>query len=183
MLRLGARQAAGCVLFLPIPMALSRSDLHTSRNGVAFQTRALLRAMTVSSAALLPQSGTSVAGWVHTGGVMQATMRTRPGSALGTLAICTTPQEEIVEVGIQITNVEFESDGGAELMTNNDFYTSDGWSGGPLFQYLPGGPYPVVVGVMSGWESFSNGDLDDVNAGGQFMVALLVYGEQHWPPQ
>jgi V8-like Glu-specific endopeptidase len=92
-------------------------------------------------------------------------------------------QEEIVETGIQITNVEFDSDGGAELMTNNDFYTSPGWSGGPLFQYLPGDLYPVVIGVMSGWESFTSGELDDVNAGGRYMVTLIIYGEQTWPPQ
>jgi V8-like Glu-specific endopeptidase len=90
-------------------------------------------------------------------------------------------QEEIVETGVTITNVVFDSDGGAELMTNNDFYTSPGWSGGPLFGYLPGDEYPAVVGVMSGWESFNTGELDDVNAGGKYLVDLVIYGEQTWP--
>jgi V8-like Glu-specific endopeptidase len=89
--------------------------------------------------------------------------------------------EEVVENGVDITNVVFDSDGGAELLTNNDFYTSPGWSGGPLFGYLPGDEFPVVVGVMSGWESFTSGELDDVNAGGNYMVDVIVYGEQTWP--
>jgi len=84
-----------------------------------------------------------------------------------------------------VTIQEVDDDGdGKSLHTSNLPYSSPGWSGGPLWGIFPVGDFinPRVLGIMSGTESWSDGRYDNVNAGGELMATLVVYGETNWPP-
>ena len=71
--------------------------------------------------------------------------------------------------------------GGLELETAP--FTSGGWSGGPLFTYIEGGPR--VVGICEGTETeFSMWDWftkdHSVFVGGPLLLDLVGYGWSNW---
>ncbi|MFN7932600.1 MAG: serine protease [Bryobacteraceae bacterium] len=74
------------------------------------------------------------------------------------------------------------SDGEVEITFSSPF-SSGGWSGGPLFGWVDGGPR--VVGIMRGIQHNDYGifgsDDDTVFTGGNLMVDLVKFGLANWP--
>jgi V8-like Glu-specific endopeptidase len=90
---------------------------------------------------------------------------------------------QMVEDGIKLDDVDDEGSDGKEL--ESYVYSTDGWSGGPLFRLVDSDPR--VVGVMSGNEKeFSFWDFftadHTVSAGGLHMARLIAYGRENWKP-
>ncbi|KAJ5111755.1 hypothetical protein NUU61_001385 [Penicillium alfredii] len=94
-------------------------------------------------------------------------------------------QVPMVEKNIAVNDVDNDQDG-KKLETNN-LFSSPGWSGGPMWNFLgaDSASDPRVVGVMSGWEKESflwwTIEEDDVSAGGAYMTNLVIWAERNWP--
>ena len=93
-------------------------------------------------------------------------------------------QVPMVEPSLSVDDVDGDHDG--KKLESNYLYSSPGWSGGPLWNFLGAGGKsdPKVVGVMSGFEDSKFlffGEEDDVNAGGTNMVNLVKWGAQNFP--
>lgn len=89
-------------------------------------------------------------------------------------------QRPVVQPFVAIEDVDHDGDG-LELETIP--FTSNGWSGGPLFFWRNGAP--LVVGVASGreedfdlWELFTK--TSSVFAGGPRLLDLIAFGEANW---
>lgn len=82
------------------------------------------------------------------------------------------------ESEVKVNNVVDDGTDGEELDTVD--YAHSGWSGGPTWWYIDN--QPRAVAVMSGWESFSDGTIINVASGGEYMVGLVLWAEQNWPP-
>jgi V8-like Glu-specific endopeptidase len=93
-------------------------------------------------------------------------------------------QVPMVEFNVGVNDVDGDGDG-KKLETNN-LFSSPGWSGGPLWGFLgpDRGSDPRVVGVMSGWEKETflwwTIEEDDVSAGGNHMVNIVIWAQQNY---
>jgi hypothetical protein len=89
-------------------------------------------------------------------------------------------QRPVIQAFAAIDDVDSDGDG-LELETHP--FTSNGWSGGPLFFWHNGSP--LVVGVASGreeefdlWEFFTK--THSVFSGGSRLLDLIAFGEANW---
>lgn len=89
-------------------------------------------------------------------------------------------QRPVIQAFCAIDDVDSDGDG-LELETHP--FTSDGWSGGPLFFWRNGAP--LVVGVCAGreeevdlWEFFTK--THSVFSGGPRLLDLIAFGEANW---
>jgi len=82
----------------------------------------------------------------------------------------------VVEKNVKILDVDDEGSEGKELETH--LYSLGGWSGGPLWAYLPKEPH--VIGIMSGDETDFLQPRHSVSAGGIAMVNLVKWGMAKW---
>lgn len=80
-----------------------------------------------------------------------------------------------VEYPLDIDDID-DDDPGLELET--DFFVTGGWSGGPLWGWMPDGPH--VIGVTSGWEVDGWDPVRSVIAGGAHLVELTQFGWDNW---
>jgi hypothetical protein len=80
-----------------------------------------------------------------------------------------------VEYPLDIDDID-NDDPGLELET--DFFVTGGWSGGPLWGWMPDGPH--VIGITSGWEADGWDPVRSVIAGGAHLVELTQFGWDNW---
>lgn len=93
-------------------------------------------------------------------------------------------QVMMVERNIKLHDVDDEGSSGRELEAHT--FSTNGWSGGPIFGVLD--QQHRCVGVMSGreWESdgflgiFGSAHWHSVSAGGKMMTELILYGLANW---
>ncbi|KAK2800058.1 hypothetical protein FQN51_006297 [Onygenales sp. PD_10] len=94
--------------------------------------------------------------------------------------------EQMLLSNISLINVDYHGELGRELETN--LFAVNGWSGGPMWEYIDG--EPTIVGVCSGAErrcservAGCDGELEEpytVSAGGKLMGQLVAYGLMYW---
>lgn len=86
-------------------------------------------------------------------------------------------QKPAVEFDIDIDDIDDDGDG-LELETGYNQAFGGGWSGGPLWGWIDGGPR--VIGIKSGWEVDVYDPARGVFAGGGHLVSLVKHGLAHW---
>lgn len=88
-----------------------------------------------------------------------------------------TSERPSFQIGIPVLDNDVDGDA-MELEHQGD--TTGGDSGGPFFGTWPDG-YPYVIGTVSGGESFSGGEDNNICAGGQALANLINYWRANWP--
>lgn len=79
------------------------------------------------------------------------------------------------ELWIAVEDIDNDGDG---LQIETDNFTSEGWSGGPLWGWID--DQPRVIGVLSGMDWDWPDPKRSMFAGGRHMVDLVRYGHANW---
>lgn len=87
-----------------------------------------------------------------------------------------TSERPSFQIGIPVLDNDVDGDA-MELEHQGDVTGGD--SGGPFFGTWPDG-YPYVIGTVSGGESFSGGEDNNICAGGQALANLISYWRTNW---
>jgi V8-like Glu-specific endopeptidase len=88
-----------------------------------------------------------------------------------------TSERPSYQSGIPVLDNDVDGDA-MELEHHGDSTSGD--SGGPFFGTWPDG-FPYVIGTVSGGESFTGGEDNNICAGGQALVNLISYWLTNWP--
>lgn len=87
-------------------------------------------------------------------------------------------QEMSTAVNIKVRDIDNDSNDSREIETDN--FSNHGWSGGPIFTWLPGNNYPSVCGVLSGREKDGLDPQRSVFSGGKPFFNMCQHGRTNW---